>query len=175
MYNIQNEHKGSIFHHIDLYNLEKHPKNSCTLNTLNYFCFFIPKSDLYLNIQGIEYRILRNTITLIKPSTRILVSNYNKVTGNLYLLAFSSSFYKRCLKGDLYKKMNFYINFSCPILILPNTVYLQQIGEIFIRKLLLLKNIENRKIYQQVLSNCIEALLIELIGNFPDCLTFNKN
>ena len=175
MYNIENEYKNHIFKHVKLQNSKYQKKSSGTLNTLHYYCFFIAKSDFYFHVKGIEYKILRNSITLIKPCTRILMSTNDKASANLYLLAFSSSFYDSYSKEDGLQKLHFYLNFLCPLLILPYTVYLQEMGEIIIKKLLLLKNTKNKHLYNQLLHNGIQALLLEVHGNFKSNLKFGKN
>jgi len=175
MYNIQNEYKDHIFKLVKLHNSKDTKKSSCTLNTLNYYCFFIAKTNFYFHINGIEYKILKNSITLIKPCMRILISTNEKVSDNLYVLAFSSSFYNKYSEEARLQKLNFCLNFSSPLLILPYTVYLQEIGEIIIKKLLLLKNTKNRHLYHKLVHNSIQVLLLEVLGNFESNLKLRKN
>jgi len=172
MDNIENKYKDHIFHFTDLYTLKRHKKNNLTFRTLNYFCFFIPTSDLFLRIQGIEYKIVSNSMAFVKPYTQILILPSDEPSGRLYILAFSNSFYKKYSDEGLLQKLNYCLNFSCPIFILPFTAYLQ---EIIIKKLLLFKNTKSTLLYQQLFHNSIQAFLLEVLSNLPDNSFFKEN
>lgn len=175
MYNIQNEHQDNIFHVIDLKSLKSDQKKNWSLNTLDYFCFFFSTSDLHFRVQGIEYKILKNSIAFIKPSTQISMLTSSNFSGTLYLLAFSNSFCMSYSDKSLLDKLNHFLNFSLPILILPSTLYLQEISKIIIKKLILLNNSKNTQLYQQIFHNCVELYIIEVIRALSDNSKIKKS
>ncbi|NIF06484.1 helix-turn-helix domain-containing protein [Chryseobacterium sp. Tr-659] len=137
--------------------------NRRELNTLEYFCIYIILEDIHLTVESVLYPLKRGNIAFVGPQKNIVFGENKKA--DVYVIAFSSSFYERSNKDSLFINSQLFYNYDSHIFIAP-LINIEQMRVIFMERMENFRN-KDESLYISAAHNAIERLMLDAFLHIP--------
>lgn len=130
-----------------------------SFNTMEYFCIYIVFNHAAITVENKKYEVDGPHLMFIGPSKDIVYGSTYK-EDNIYVVAFSATFYERSTKDSLFLNSELFFNRNADIFIAPTIANEYDVQKFIIERLALYKNKE-KGLYISIAHNCVEALILD--------------
>ncbi|MET3036070.1 AraC family transcriptional regulator [Chryseobacterium sp. NRRL B-14859] len=137
--------------------------NKRELSTLEYFCIYIILEDIQLTVENVTYPIKSGNIAFVGPQKKIA---FGPARGTeVFVVAFSSSFYERSTKDSLFINSQLFYNYDSDVFIAP-FINKEQMRVIFMERMESFRT-KDESLYVSAAHNAIEKLILDAFLHIP--------
>ncbi|MBK1897352.1 helix-turn-helix domain-containing protein [Chryseobacterium paridis] len=163
MYTITEQLKDNGFSINRLDYIMKRNNNRRELNTLEYFCIYIILEDIKLTVEDVPYDITAGNIAFVGPQKKIVFGKTKR--SDIFVIAFSSSFYERSTKDSLFINSQLFFNYDSDVFVAPFT-NIEQMRVIFMERMESFQ-LKDKSLYISAAHNAIERLILDAFLHIP--------
>lgn len=163
MYIITEQLKDSGFsiNRLDL--IIKRNNNNREFSTLDYFCIYIILEDIKLTVENVSYDIQAGNIAFVGPQKKVLFGKVKRY--EIFVIAFSASFYERSTKDSLFINSQLFFNYDSDVFIAPFT-NIEQMKVVFMERMESFQR-KDKSLYISAAHNAIERLILDAFLHIP--------
>lgn len=159
MYKITEELKTNGFSIDTVESIVERNQGNLFYPTMEYFCIYIVFTNYKMTINNVLYTFDGPNLIFVGPGKEIVYGE-NYKDSNVFLVAFTSSFYERSTNDSMFLNSELFFNGHSEIFIAPTIVNESDIKKFIIERLVLYFNRE-KGLYISIAHNSVEALILD--------------